>query len=181
MVLQCRKMGDGTMSILYQHVVDKLQVLLSIMVRYGILIFAAALRRDRRERIAKPGPFQVTAPAGLRRRGCTALASLFQANGMNSVLRSTCPRHAMFGPRQNIHGFGPQAAFRAGKTGRLLPKESPPPSRIGPARCGPRISIFSSWMMYSFPVLGRKMGEPGYPQIDNFGARPRNFPPPPCV
>ena len=172
MMLQCRKMGDGTMSILYQHVVDKLQVALSIMVRYGICVFAAVLRREAAERVAKPGPFQDTAPVGLRRRECTALArthslfqangmnSLFQANGMNSVLRSRHPRHAMFGPRLKNHGFGPQAAFGAVKTGRLLQKESPRPSRFGPARCGPGILIFCSEVMYSFPFLGRKMEKP---------------------
>ena len=57
------------MSILYQHVVDKLQVVLSIMVRYGILVFAAVLRRYLPERVAQPGPSQDTAPVGLRRRG----------------------------------------------------------------------------------------------------------------
>ena len=98
---------------------NQLQVVLSIMVRYGIFVFAAVLRREAAERVAKPGPIQETAPVGLRRRGCTALARLFQANGMNSVLRNTYPRHAMFGPRLNNHGFGPQAAFGAGKTGHL--------------------------------------------------------------
>ncbi len=154
MMLQCRKMGDGTMSILHQHVVNQLQVLLSIMVRYGILVFAAVLRRYLPERVARPGPFHDTAPVGLRRTGCTALARLFQANGMNSVLRSRYPRHAMFGPRLKNHGFRPQAAFGAVKTGRFLQNESPPPSGIGPARCGPRILIMRPGVMYAFSSLG---------------------------
>ncbi len=100
----------------------RLFVLLSIMVRYGILVFAAVSRRDLRERVAQPGPSRDTAPVGLRRTGCTALPRLFQANGMNSVLRSTYPPYAIFGPRLNNHGFGPHAAFGAGKTGRFLQK-----------------------------------------------------------
>ena len=92
------------------RIMNQLQVLLSIMVRYGMLVFAVVLRREAPERIAKPGPFQETAPVGLRRRGCTALPRLFQANGMNSVPRNTHAQYEMFGPRLNNHGFGPHAA-----------------------------------------------------------------------
>ena len=145
------------------RIMNQLQVVLSIMVRYGIFVFAAVLRREAAERVAKPGPFQETAPAGLWRRGCTALPRLFQANAMNSVPRSRHARHAMFGPRLKNHGFGPQAAFGAVKTGRFLQKESSRPSGIGPARCGPGILIFCPEVMYFFPVLGRKMGERNRP------------------
>ena len=69
------------------RIMNQLQVLLSIMVRYGILVFAAVLRREAAERVAKPGPFQDTAPAGLRRRGCTALAAPF--SGKRNEFRST--------------------------------------------------------------------------------------------
>ena len=60
----------------------------------------------------------------------------------------------MFGPRLKDRGFGPQAAFGAVKTGRLLQKESPRPSRFGPARCGPRISIYCSDVTYTFSSPG---------------------------
>ena len=156
--LTCREDRQENVFSRVSRIMDKLQVLLSIMVRYGILVFAAALRRDRPERVAKPGPFQDTAPAGLRRRGCTALARLFQANGMNSVLRGRYARHAMFGPRLNNHGFGPHAAFGAGKTGCILQNRSPRPSGIGPARCGPGISIMSSEVMHAFFSLGAMLG-----------------------
>ena len=146
------------------RIMNQLQVVLSIMVRYGILVFAAVLRREAAERVAKPGPFPETAPAGLRRKGCTALPRLFQANGMHSVLRSRQPRHAMFGPRRNNHGFGPHAAFGAVKTGRFLQKESPRPSRNGPARCGPRISIMRLQVMYGSKLTGNQCVE-GPPSI----------------
>ena len=69
------------------RIMNQLQVVLSIMVRYGILVFAAVLRREAAERVAKPGPFQETAPVGLRRKGCTALAAPF--SGKRSEFRST--------------------------------------------------------------------------------------------
>ena len=84
----------------------------------------------------------------LRRTTFTPLPCYFQANGMNSVLRSRYARYAMFGPRLNNHGFGSDAAFGAVKTGRFLPGEPARPSRIGPARCGPRISILRRKLMY---------------------------------
>ena len=147
-------------------------LLLSIMVRYGILVFAAVSRRDLRERVAQPGPSRDTAPVGLRRTGCTALPRLFQANGMNSVLRSTYPPYAIFGPRLNNHGFAPHAAFGAGKTGRFLQKESPRPSGFGPARCGPGISIMCLKVMYGSKLTGRQCVE-GPPSIYRVTGRER--------
>ena len=57
---------------------NQLQVVLSIMVRYGIFVFAAVLRSEAAERVAKPGPIQETAPVGLQRRGCTARVAFFR-------------------------------------------------------------------------------------------------------
>ncbi len=96
------------------------------------------------------------ARARLRRTAFAPWPCCFQANGMNSVLRSTYARHAMFGPRGNNHGFGSHAAFGAVKTGRFLPGESARTPRIGPARCGPRISMLCRKVMYPFSL--RKMG-----------------------
>ncbi len=88
----------------------------------------------------------------LRRTAFAPLPCCFQANGMNSVLRSAqCLVHDC-----TIAGRGSDAAFGAVKTGRFLPGESARLSRIGPARCGPRISIFCRKVMYPFSL--RKMG-----------------------
>ena len=92
----------------------------------------------------------------LRRTAFAPLPCSFQADGMNSVLRSRHARYGMSGPRLNNRGFGPHAVFGAVKTGRFLPGESARPSRIGPARCGPGISILCRKVMYPSARPGRQ-------------------------
>ena len=154
------------------RIMNQLQVVLSIMVRYGIFVFAAVLRREAAERVAKPGPFQETAPVGLRRKGCTALAPPF--SGKRSEFRSTQQAPAA----RNVWSTTKQSriwaacGLRGRKNRAISQKESPRPTGNGPARCGPGILIMRAEVMYGSKLTGRQCVE-GPPSICGVTGRER--------
>ena len=88
-------------------------------------------------------------PGQTAENGVCSVALLFP--GKRNEFRST--QRAMFGPRLHNRRARVACCVWSRKNGRFLPGESARPSRIGPARCGPRISMLCRKVMYPFSSM----------------------------